>query len=185
MTDTNEGLGVVLLSVCTRPRTCVPSPPTPAAYGPFIPRRFLVCDLHVPGAAASTTPVEALSAPPGGQTSAPPVVREAGLLEEASFRPFRLTGREYVARDFLQLTFALPSESEARGPFVIEGLPACLPRSWEWEIDTMNAHLEISRVTHTWIRLQLVCFILFRVGRRLVSPCAPTCRSWRRLRAAR
>ena len=63
--------------------------------------------------------------------------------------------------------------------------PSCLPRLWEWEIDTRNAHLEISRVTHTWIRLQLICILLFRVGRRLVSPCAPTCRSWRRLRAAR
>ena len=102
---------------------------------PFIPRRFFVCDLVVPGAdASSAPPVEAStpSAPaelpplPGGQTGAaldaPPVVRVAGPLEEASFRPFRLTGREYVARDFLQLTFALPSESEARGP----------ADSWDW-----------------------------------------------------
>ena len=88
-----------------------------------------MCDLHVSGADASTTPVEAHSVPagpPGGQPCAPPVVREAGPLVEASFRPFRLAAREYVARDFLQLTFALPSESEARGLFVIEGLPACL-----------------------------------------------------------
>ena len=79
-----------------------------------------MCDLHVSGADASTTPVEAHSVPagpPGGQPCAPPVVREAGPLVEASFRPFRLAAREYVARDFLQLTFALPSESEARGAF--------------------------------------------------------------------
>ena len=87
------------------------------------PRRFFVCQLHGPGASAdasNATPATLGSHPLGsGQAIAgsgmPPVVRVAGPLEEASFRPFRLAAREYMARDFLQLTFALPSETQARG----------------------------------------------------------------------
>ena len=64
---------------------------------------------HVLGAPVAT------EAPLHGGTGDPYATAEDGPLGADAFRAFRLASRSVVARDFVQLTLALPAGVEVRG----------------------------------------------------------------------